>query len=420
MTPYIVGTASTAFRKWPDRDFRSLVAEVFDAVVADAGLSETGLTGPGAVDQVLFANCAMGVWGQDNIRGQGCLAPQQRAGRLAPYAPIINVEGGCATGSLALHGAVQAIRGGADLVLAVGVEKTWVPDDPAKSFALFAGGIDQRHPEEWQALFARAGEESGCGWKPHPARIMFLDVHALQARDHMKRFGTTVEQIAAVAAKNHHHGALNPKAQYRFEVPVEKVLADRAVVAPLTRSMCAPISDGAAAALIASPRWLARQTEAVRARALEVRACALGGGRMRDIDEPSVVAHTAQKAYAQAGLGPEAIEVAEVHDATAFCEILHYEALGFAAEGEGGAYATSGAAEQGGARPVNLSGGLISKGHPLGATGLGMVDEVAAQLRGEAGDRQASNAPTVGLVQNAGGLVSFDEALCGVSILARG
>lgn len=307
---------------------------------------------------------------------------------------------------------------GADAALAVGVEKTWVPEDPRKSFALFAGGIDQLHTEEWKALFAEQGAE--LGWKPHPARIIFLDVHALEARHHMARHGTTVEQIAAVASRHHHHGALNPKAQYRFEIDPAGVLADKPIVAPLTRSMCCPLSDGAAAALVVSGAWLARQPAEVRARAIRVRACTLAGGRFRGIDEgPSVVQRAAAKAYARAGVEPKQVEVVELHDATAACPIRHVEALGFCGPGEGGAYATDDIGSQGGARPMNLSGGLISKGHPLGATGLGMIDEVVTQLRGEAGDRQAQNAPTLGLVQNAGGLVSFDEALCGVSLLER-
>lgn len=410
---YIVGSAATAFRKWPERDFRDLTAEVVEGALADAGLPD-GL----GVQQVAFGNCALGTWGQANIRGQGCLSPLQRAGRLNPDAPIVNVEGGCATGSVALHAAVQAVRAGAGMALAVGVEKTWVPDDPAKSFALFAGGIDQRHPEEWRALFAEQGAE--LGWKPHPARVIFLDVHALQARDHMARFGTTVEQIAAVAARNHRHGALNPKAQYRFEVTVEQALADKPIVAPFTRAMCCPLSDGAAAALIVDEAGLAKLPAEARARAIRIRACALGGGRWRGLAGPSVVQRTAGRAYAEAGAAPADVQIAEVHDATAGCQILHVEALGFCAEGEGGGYAADdGINGIDGARPMNLSGGLISKGHPLAATGLGMLDEVVLQLRGEAGDRQARTAPGLGLVQNAGGLVSFDEALCGVTLLER-
>ena len=410
---YVVGSASTVFQKWPERGFRDLSAEVVEGALKDAGLADGA-----AVQYVAFGNCAMGTWGQANIRGQVALSPLQRGGRLNPDAPIVNVEGGCATGSLALHSAVQAVRGGAGMALAVGVEKTWVPDDPAKSFALFAGGIDQLHRDAWQALFAEEG--AALGWKPHPARVIFLDVHALQARDHMARFGTTAAQIAAVAARNHNHGALNPKAQYRFELTPEKVLADKPIVTPLTRAMCSPLSDGAAAALVVDAAGLSRLPPEARSRAVRIRACTLGGGRWRGLQGPSVSQRTAEKAYAAAGIGPDDVQLAEVHDATASCQILHAEALGFCGEGEGAVYAADdGVNGLDGSRPMNLSGGLISKGHPLAATGLGLVDEVVTQLRGEAGDRQARNAPTVGLAHNAGGLVSFDEALCGVTLLER-
>ncbi|MCA9540400.1 MAG: thiolase family protein [Myxococcales bacterium] len=414
MEIFIVGAASTAFRKWPERDFRSLTAEVFDAALADAGLADGG-----AVEQVVFGNCAMGSFGQGNIRGQVCLGPQVHDGRLAAHTPIINVEAGCATGGLALHQAIGAVRGGAGLAMALGVEKVFVPDDPEKSFAVFAGGIDQLHPEEWQKRFAAVGEETALGWHPHPGRIVFLDVHALQARWHMQTHGTTVEQIAQVAAKNHAHGVHNPKAQFRKAWSVDAVLADRLIVPPLSRPMCAPISDGAAAVLVCSKRWLNKQPAEVQARAVRIRACALAGGRDRAIDAPSVVQICGQRAYAQARLKPADVAVAEVHDATAFCELTHYEALGFCGPGEGGAYMESGATRQGGARPVNLSGGLLSKGHPLGATGLGQIDELVAQLRGEAGDRQAAGEPRIGLAQNAGGMVGFDEALCAVTLLER-
>jgi len=415
MDVYVVGTASTVFQRWPDRDFGNLADEVIRGALEDADIA------PGqAVERAWFGNCAMGVWGQPNIRGQVALCGAIDAGLLPEGLPIINVEGGCATGALALHDAYQAVASGSVRVaLAVGVEKTWVPHDPAKSFALFSGGIDQLHPERWQQFYREGAAAHGLAFEPHPARVLFLDVHALVARHHMKTYGTTVEQIAAIAAKNHHHGTLNPKAQFRFEVPVDKVLADKPVVAPLTRAMCAPISDGAAAAILCSAAWLEGQSAAVKARAVRLRACELAGGRYRDLGDPSVVQRAAALAYARAGVSARDIQVAEVHDATSACELIHYEALGFCGIGESGEYAVSGATALGGDRPVNLSGGLVSKGHPLGATGLGQIDELVLQLRGEAGDRQAPKHPRIALAQNAGGAIGWDEALCGVTILSR-
>ena len=239
------------------------------------------------------------------------------------------------------------------------------------------------------------------------------------ARHHMARYGTTIQQIAAVASKSHRHGSLNPGAQYRREMTAEEILADKPVVAPLTRSMCSPVSDGAAAALLCSAAYLDRCPPEQRARAIRVRASVLCGGTWRELDEPSVVEIAAGRAYVAAGMSAADVDLAEVHDATAADEIRHTEDLGFCGRGEGGAYGASGATALAGERPVNTSGGLISKGHPLGATGLGMIDELATQLRGEAGARQAPGEPVIGLQQNAGGQIGFDEALCSVVILQR-
>ncbi|MHC4836707.1 MAG: thiolase family protein [Planctomycetota bacterium] len=420
MSAHVVGTYSTTFKKWPDRDFRDLSREAVLGALSDAGFDADRLAeAPVAVGAVFFGNCAMDAWGQSNIRGQVALNPLCREGVLPERVPITNVEGGCATGALALQGALRAVRAGdCDLALAVGVEKTLIPDDPVKTFKLFASGIDQRHPEEWQQFFTEQAAAVGQTFAPDPRRIIFLDVHAMQAKRHMERFGTTAEHLAHVASKNHHHGSLNPKAQYRFEVSVADALADKPAAPPLTRAMCAPISDGAAAVLVASDRWLSENT-AARERAVRVRSCAVAGGAWRSIDAPGVARAAAERAFDAAGLTPADVQIAEVHDATAFCEIHHLEMLGLCPEGEGGAYAASGATALGGERPVNLSGGLESKGHPLGATGLGMIDELVAQLRGEAGDRQAPGDPSIALAHNAGGAIGFDEALCAVTLLER-
>ncbi|MEZ4321008.1 MAG: thiolase family protein [Myxococcota bacterium] len=413
---WVIGSASTAFARWPEQTHRELAETAVLGALSDAGFADGS-----PAEAVWFGCCAMNVFGQDNIRGQVALQPLVRAGRLDGTAPIVNVEGGCATGTATLHGAFTAIAAGqADTVLAVGVEKTWVPHDPAKSLQLFLGGIDMQHPEEWRAFYAEAGARAGQVFAPIPQRVVFLDVHAMAARRHMARYGTTPEQLASVAAKNHENGKRNPLAQYRFGATVESVLADKPVVEPFTRSMCAPISDGAAAVVLVSGARLRKLPSEVRERAVRIRACALGGGTWRELDAPSVVAHTAARAYRKAGVRPEDIQIAEVHDANAWSELHAMEELGFCGAGEGGPYAASGATGLAGERPVNASGGLIAKGHPLGATGLGMIDELMAQLRQEAGERQVVGAPSLALQQNAGGMVGFDEALCGVTILERG
>lgn len=416
---YIIGTACTRFGKQPGASFKDLSRAAYLAVLADAGLSDGARIG-----NAWFGNCGMHQWGQGNIRGQVCFSPLVQDGLFPERVGMTNVEGGCATASMALHGAWKDVLSGtADLSLAVGVEKTFVPetvpDAAAKQQAIFDGGIDQMDPDAWMAYYAAAGDEAGKPFKPKDGGgTLFMDTYAMQAAWHIKHRGTTVEQIAAGASKNHAMGAKNPLAQYRFEVTPEQVLADRMVSWPLTRAMCAPIGDGAAAALVCSGAFLKTLPKAVQERALRIAGAALTGGKYRRLDEPGLSRLAAQRAYAMAGIGPQQVSVAEVHDATSFCEIYQAEMMGFCPDGAGGAYVASGATSLGGERPINLSGGLVSKGHPVGATGLSMVHELALQLRGEAGERQQPGAHT-GLAENGGGVMGFDEAACAVTILQR-
>ncbi len=278
-------------------------------------------------------------------------------------------------------------------------------------------GRDQIDPREWHEYYRRAGEAAGKPFAPGAGGgTVFMDTYAMQAAWHMRRWETSAAQIAAGASKNHAMGARNPLAQYRFGVSPEQVLADRLVSAPLTGSMCAPIGDGAAAALLCSASMLATLPPRVRERAVKVRASVLTGGKYRSLDEPGLSRPAAQRAYAAAGIGPADVDLAEVHDATSFCEIYQSEMLGFCENGAGGAYVASGASALDGERPINQSGGLVSKSHPVGATGLSMVQELALQLCREAGERQARHAE-LALAENGGGVIGFDEAVCSVIVL---
>jgi len=413
---YLIGTACTAFGKFAARGFKDLTREAYDAVLADAGLDDGG-----PIDSGWFGNCGMGTFGQRNIRGQVCFTPLVREGRFPERVPMVNVEGGCATASMAFNGAWKDVLSGqADVSLAIGVEKTFFPGDAARTQEIFEGGIDQLDPHEWHDYYRRAGEAAGKPFAPNAGGgTVFMDTYAMQAAHHMKRWGTTARQIAFGASKNHAMGARNPLAQYRFEVTPEQVLQDRLISAPLTRSMCAPIGDGAAAALLCSHRFLAGLPAHVRERAIRVRASVLTGGKYRALDEPGLSSVAARKAYALAGLGPADVDVAEVHDATSFCELYQCEMLGFCEPGQGGPFVASGASSIDGRLPINLSGGLVSKGHPVGATGLSMIHELALQLRREAGERQATRAD-IALAENAGGVIGFDEAACSVIILQAG
>ena len=410
---YILGAHSTPFGKRPADTFRDLTRESYLGVLADAGL-ENG----DDIEFAWFGNCGMGTFGQACIRGQTCFTPLVNEGLFPERVPMINVEGGCATASMALNGAVKDVASGAtEVSLAIGVEKTFIKGDPEKTQELFSNGIDQLNPEEWHEYYSRAAKETGKQFDPQGGGgTVFMDTYAMQAAWHMQKYGTTQKQIAEGASKNHWHGSMNPNAQYRFEVSVEDALADREISYPLTRSMCAPIGDGAASAIVCSADYLAAQPADVRKRAVKVAACQMTGGKYRSFDEPGLSLKAAQKAYKQARLVPDDIDIAEVHDATSFCEIYQAEMMGFCEIGTGGKYIESGATRLGGARPINLSGGLVSKGHPVGATGLSMIHELTTQLRGEAGDRQA-DAPRYALAENGGGVMGFDEAACAVTIL---
>lgn len=411
---YLIGAASTRFQKWPDKSFRDLTREAYLAVLQDAGMEDGEV-----IDFAYFGNCVMHHWGQGLIRGQACFLPLVREGLFPERVPIINVEGACATGSMALHTAWKDVLSGQSrAALAIGVEKIFIPDDPARTFGLFDEGLDNFGRDELMAVYARTGESCGHEFALAPGRTVFMDTYAMQACYHMYRHGTTQRQIAMAAAKNHHHATMNPLAQYRFEVTVDEVLADRLVSYPLTRSMCAPIGDGAAAALLCSSDLLKDLPSSVQNRAVKIKASVLTNGKVRGVDEPSLSKVAADRAYALAGIGPGEIDLAEVHDATSFCELYQAEMMGFCAIGQGGPFMESGAAALGGRLPINTSGGLVSKGHPIGATGLSMIYELVTQLRGEAGQRQVPGAQWA-LQENGGGVVSLEEAACSVVILQK-
>ena len=412
---YVIGVSCTPFGKQADKTFKDLTRDAFMGL-----LSDTGADVAQQIEQAWFGNCGMGTFGQRNIRGQVCFTPLVREGIFPERVPLINVEGGCATASMAFHGAYKDILSGeCDLSLAMGVEKTFFPGDPERTMEIFQGGIDQLDPQEWQAYYLKAGEQSGKPFVTNSGGgTLFMDTYAMQAAYHMKTFGTTREQIAYASSKNHAMGALNPNAQYRFTITPEEVLNDREISWPLTRAMCSPVGDGAAAALLCSERFLRTLPKRVQERATAVGASVLTGGKYRDLAEPGLSHVAAKKAYAKAGLKPSDIDIAEVHDATSFCEIYQAEMLGFCEVGQGGAYVASGATSLGGDLPINLSGGLVSKGHPVGATGLSMIYELVTQLRGEAGSRQSEGA-NIALAENGGGVIGFDEAACSITILQR-
>lgn len=412
---YVLGIAATRVGRQPERSFGDLVREAYLGALADAGAER----GEG-LRQVWFSNLLMDYWGQSAGKGHAALTPLIRDGLLPPGVPIVDVEAGCASASAAFNGAVKDVRAGdSELALAIGVEKMNDPERPGGYLAYMERAVDQLEPQAWRELYGRVAAESGGSFAPAPDHSIAMDIYAVWARSHMASYGTTLEQIAACAAKNHTNAVGNPRAQYRFPMTVEEVLADRVVADPLTRAMCAPAGDAAAAVVVCSAAHLRTVAPEVRARALRVRGHALAGGTFDvgwEDDRAPVIA--ARNAYRQAGMTPADVDFAELHDASSFAEVHLVEDLGFCPRGEGGAFAASGASARDGELPVNPSGGLVSRGHPIGATGIAMLHELALQLRGEAGDVQLPEA-SVGLAENGGGIIGNDVAVCSVTLLER-
>jgi len=244
---------------------------------------------------------------------------------------------------------------------------------------------------------------------------MFMDIYAAAARSHMQKYGTTARQFAAVAAKNSFHGSMNPRAQFQELMTIDEVLAAPMIAEPLTRPMCSPIGDGAAAVIVMSER--AARERGVRA-PVRVVTMVLHSGWDHGMDEPGTVEVCAQEAFEDAGLGPQDVHVMECHDASAPAELIAYESIGLCAKGESGKLIDSGATKLGGRIPVNTSGGLLRKGHPVGATGIAQIVELTEQLQGRSGKRQVANA-RVGLAHNGGGAIGTDAAAMCVTILQR-
>ena len=394
----------TRFGKRPDQSVKSLTAEAVTAALADAGAAV------GDIEAAWFSNTRQPMLeGQNTVRGQIALRPLGLTG-----IPVVNVENACASGSTALLSAIHWIKAGAgDIALIVGVEKMVWPDRPERVAAAFAGGTDIHDREGIVAYIRSMGGED-----PGPDRSLFMDLYAAQARAHMARHGTSQEDFARIASKNHTAGALNERAQYRTPMTVDQVMADKPVVFPFTRAMCAPVSDGAAAAVICSAAGLARLCGP--SRAVRVRACVLvsASDRAANDFENHIGRRAAAKAYEQAGIGPVAVDLAEVHDATSYAEVQQIENLGLAEPGTVGARLQAGDFALGGRTPVNPSGGLVSKGHPVGATGIAQLFELTTQLRGEAGARQVEGA-RIAVAENGGGFLGVEEAATVVTVLER-
>lgn len=408
---YIVGVGMTPFGRLLERSVYDMVEEAVGLALKDAGATTRD------IGSAYYSTMTNGM-----LQGQTSIPGPIAMRRLGiEGVPVFTVENACASGTSAFNLATLALRAGqCDIALAVGAEKMNVADK-SKMFAVFEGGWDVSTVEYNKHTLLAMGE----GIVPPPGTVserpysVFMDVYAAICRNHMLRYGTTQRQIAAVAAKNHQHSVHNPLAQFQQAFSIDEVLASPPICYPLTTLMCSPISDGAAAVVLCNEDGLKRLKSAGD-RAIRVLASVVQTGTDRGLDQPEkIVAHlAAKKAYAQAGIDPADVDVAEVHDASAIGEILNAESLMLVPFGEGGPAAERGDFTVGGRMPINPSGGLESKGHPIGATGLGQIHELVTQLRGEAGKRQVEGA-RIAIQENGGGLYGIEEAVVAVTLLAN-
>ncbi len=384
MNVAIIGIGLTQFGEFWERSYRDLITEAGINAIKDAKID-------GIEIQSLYVGSMT----------PGLFIQQEHIGALVADnaglcgIPATRVEAACASGGLALRQAYLAIKSGAaDIVVAGGVEKMTDASTEHATVAL-AGAADQ----EWEAFHG----------------VTFPALYAMMARRHMIEFGTTEEQMAQVAVKNHHNGALNPNAQYRKPVTLEEVMNSSMVADPLKLLDCSPITDGAAAVILASqkkakelcdnPVWITAAGQASDTLAIHDR---------KSLCRTEAAVKASKMAYKEAGVGAGDIDVAEVHDCFTIAELMAIESLGFCEVGCGGKFTEDGETSLKGSKPVNTSGGLKAKGHPVGATGIAQAIEIAMQLRGEAGKRQIDGAK-VGLTHNVGG----SGATCVVHILQK-
>jgi acetyl-CoA acyltransferase len=383
----IVGVGLTPFGRFTEQSLSELAGQAIAAALADAGIS-------GAEVQAAFVANSMAsvTTGQVAVVGQAVLRPLGYAG-----IPVYNIDNACAASSSALDLAVQCVESGrASVVLVVGVEKLFAAAR-GDSYRALNGAVDT-------AFLAASGVDAAA------ESVFVAAIYPERLGRYRARYGLSPSTLAEIAVKNRAHAALNPCAQYTAPITVDDVLGARMVAEPLTALMCAPISDGASAVVVMSrDRALASGL-----RPVWIRGIATGMGAPPG--PSSIVAQIARRAFAEAGITPSDVDVAEVHDSIAFNELLAYEELGLCPAGSGAQFVTSGASSLAGRVPVNTSGGLESRGHPVAATGLAQIVELATQLRGEAGSRQVAEA-RIAVAENAGGFVVDDTAAAVVTVL---
>lgn len=383
------------FGRYPDRSAAELGREAVTELLKASGVS------PDAIDAVYVGRSfASVIDGQVSVPGQVALR-----GTGIEDLPVINFENACASGPTALHCASQAVRAGQyRIALVLGMDKLYAVDRDQSMTALF-GALDVQD----NAWMLKRKQETGS-W----GSIFMDNYYAKLAREYLQNSGATKQDLAAVAVKNRRHAQLNPFAQYQEPISEEDVLNATMIAEPLTRLMCSPLTDGAAAMLVMSDE--ARRK--LGAPAVRIAATAIRSGRPVRGSAEHVITRTAKQAFEEAGLGPQDVDLAELHDASAVAELTASEWIGFSPEGDAARMIRQGETTLGGSLPINASGGLLSRGHPGAATGAAQIVELVWQLQGRAGKRQVEGA-RVGLAHSAGGRVGDETACTAITILAR-
>jgi len=393
----VIGVGMNRFGKYMDKGIKELAAESVTIALKDSGVSKN------QIEAAFVGNAAAGLMtGQEMIRGQ-CVLSEMGIDSI----PIYNLENACASSSTAFNTAWMAVASGMhDVALVLGFEKLY-DDDKLKSFKALSTATDTLRMMDYIKM---AEEHSPNGEKillegAGQNRSVFMDMYAYFIKDYMKKYGLTQEHFAKLAVKSHKNGALNPHAQYQNEVSLEQVMNSGDIVFPLTRMMCSPIGDGSAAAVICSKSKVAQFTT----KPVWVAGSVLGSGKITFDTNDTVTRRLCPQIYEKSGIGPEDVDLVEVHDATSPSEIMFAIELGLCPGEKAGEWIDTGELEVTGCMPTNTSGGLTTKGHPIGATGCGQIHEVVKQLRGESGKRQVQGAK-IGMTHNGGGVLGIDAA----------
>ena len=423
---YIIGVGMTKISK-QGGSYEELAGIAIGEAMKDAGLAVDDGDDRGKIGGIWYANCAQGMLtSQHSIRGQVVL---RRLG--FEEMPVTNVENACASATTALNQAVNHVLAGvSDVALAVGIEKMTpdfedLPNHPEIEAAIphmglsaFWNGCEQdkknEYIEKWRRDKAKLTNTSYEETDVGVGRSPFMDYYAVKALKMMDKYSWTQEQLAKACSKTHHMSTMNPKAQYTRDFTVEEVLNDKLITYPLTRAMCAPTGEGCAAAIVCSEKYL-KENKGIKD-PVKILASVLVSGRERGDFDLDISGRASNIAFRSASLTPKDIDILEVHDATTFGEIYQPAQAGFCTMEEAGEFCSSGATGLDGEIPTNTSGGLVSRGHPVGCTGLAQVYEIVTQIRGRAEKRQVKGA-NVGMHINGGGVIGVEEASLGVHIL---